>query len=111
MIIIDVILEKYKKVTEDIIVNIKNDLDIDELMNKREDLIKELFKDENINKEEIKKTYLSKGLEELDKKLKLVIEEQQLKVKEEIRNIHKRKNANNAYEKNRRVNNFFSTKI
>lgn len=105
------ILEDYKKTTEEIILNIKNDVDIDELMNKREELIKELFKDVNINNEEIRKNYLSKGLEELDKKLKLTIEEQQLKVKEEIRIIHKTKSASNAYEKNRRINSFFSTKI
>ncbi|MPM73191.1 hypothetical protein SDC9_120167 [bioreactor metagenome] len=108
---INYILEDYKKTTEKIIENIKNDLDIDELMKKREELIKELFKNENIDNNDIKELYLTKGLLDLDRKLKLTIEEEQLKVKEEIRNIHKRKNANNAYEKNKRVNNFFSTKI
>ncbi|WP_291647794.1 flagellar protein FliT [Clostridium sp.] len=105
------ILDDYKKVTEDIITNLRNELPIDELMDKREALIYKLFDQQDINKEKIKDLYISKGLLDLDSKLKISIEDQKLKVKEEIRNLHNIKNANNAYEKNRRINSFFSTKI
>ncbi|MDI9219192.1 MULTISPECIES: flagellar protein FliT [Clostridium] len=108
---VDMILNDYKKITEDIISNLKEDLPIDELMNIREELIHKLFDQQCISKNEIKELYISKGLLEIDKKLRISIEEQQLKVKEEIRNLHNIKNANNAYEKNRRINSFFSTKI
>ncbi|MCR1950196.1 flagellar protein FliT [Clostridium sp. DSM 100503] len=108
---VDMILDDYKKITEDIISNLKDDLPIDELMNIREELIHKLFDQQCIGKNEIKELYISKGLLEIDKKLRISIEEQQLKVKEEIRNLHNIKNANNAYEKNRRINSFFSTKI
>lgn len=105
------VLENYKKITEEIISNIKNDVDVNNLMDKREELINKLFEDEKININNIKEIYLSKGLVDLDKKLEVAIKEEQLKVKEEIRDLHKRKNANNAYEKNRQINNFFNTKI
>ncbi|WP_243242158.1 flagellar protein FliT [Clostridium sp. 1001275B_160808_H3] len=108
---VDMILNDYKKITEDIISNLKEDLPIDELMNIREELIHKLFDQQCISKNEIKELYISKGLLEIDKKLRISIEEQQLKVKEEIKNLHNIKNANNAYEKNRRINSFFSTKI
>jgi predicted RND superfamily exporter protein len=108
---INKILESYKKITENIIINIKNDIDIDALMDKRERLIKELFKDEDISNDNIKELYLSYGLLELDNKLKRTIEEEQFKVKEEIKNLHRIKNANNAYGNNKRVNSFFNAKI
>ncbi|WP_300383489.1 flagellar protein FliT [Clostridium sp.] len=107
---IEEILEDYKKITEKIILNIKNDIDIISLMDQREKLIKELFINEN-NKEKVKEIYLSKGLLNLDEKLKISIDEEQIKVKEDIRNLHIRKNANNAYEKNKTINNFFNAKI
>lgn len=105
------ILNDYKKITENIISNLQNDLPIDEFMNIREELIHKLFDQQCISKNEIKELYISKGLLEIDYKLKISIEEQKLKVKEEIKNLHNIKNANNAYEKNRRINSFFSTKI
>lgn len=106
------ILEEYREVTEYIIQNISNDdNDLNKLMEKREKLINELFKYKDISIEEVKQIYISKGLLELDKKLKYSIEEEQKKVKEEIKKLHKIKSANNAYEKNRRINSFFSTKI
>ena len=108
---VDMILNDYKKITENIIINLQNDLPIDELMNIREELTHKLFDQQCISKNEIKELYISKGLLEIDHKLKISIEEQKLKVKEEIRNLHNIKNANNAYEKKRTRNSIFSTKI
>lgn len=108
---IDSILESYKEITEEIIRNIKNDVDTNNLMEKRESLIKKLFENENIDKNNVKELYLSKGLLDLDKKLKVTIEEEQVKVKEEIKILHKRKSANTVYAKNINTINIFNKKI
>ena len=106
------ILEEYKTITEYIIKNIKNnDKDLNKLMDQRENLMMELIKNNSENLEVIKELYISKGLLDLDRKLKVTIEEEQVKVKEEIRKIHKVKNANKAYENNKKINSFFNRKI
>ncbi|MDV4149718.1 flagellar protein FliT [Clostridium sp. AL.422] len=107
---IDIILEEYKNITEKLIKYINNDEEIIKLMEKRQELIQNLFSYEK-NREEIRKLYLAKDLLRLDEELKFSIEEERNKIKEEIKNLHKVKNANNAYEKNRKINNFFNTKI
>ena len=104
------LLNKYKEITISIIERINNDEECLKLIEKREILLKELFiKDNNIDT--IRKEYLDMNLLELDKKLKLAIDAENLLVKEELKNIRKIKNANNAYGKNRKVNNYFNTKI
>lgn len=107
---IEKILEDYKNITEKIIIDISKDEEVLKLMNEREKLIKLLFSTEE-NKDKIRDLYLSMGLLNLDEELRLAIDKERLKVKEEIRKLHNIKSANNAYDKNRRINNFFSTKI
>ena len=107
---INELLNEYKSITISIIEKISNDEKALNLMEKRKELIKEIFLEEN-NREEIKKAYLDMDLLDLDEKLKNAIDNEKFLVKEEIRNIHKMKNANNAYGKNRKVNNYFNTKI
>ena len=107
---IEKILDDYRCITETIINNIDNNEEVLKLMEKREELIKNLFKTEN-DKDSIRDLYLSKDLLKLDEVLKNLIINEKDKVKEEIDNLHKRKSANNAYEKNRNINNFFNTKI
>lgn len=107
---IEKILDDYKDLTEKIIRNISNDIEVIKLMEEREKVIKKLFIYED-DKKKIKELYLAKDLLDLDKELKVSIEKEKLKVKEEIKNIHKIKNANNAYGKNKMKNNFFNTKI
>lgn len=105
------ILESYKKITEEIITNLKNDIDINNLMDEREEMIRKLFEDEKISKDYIKDLYLSMGLLNLDEELKLILNEEQAKVKEEMRSLHEKKNANNIYGKNINTVNFFNKKI
>ena len=107
---IDSILEEYKRITEKIILSIEKDEEIIKLMEKREDLINSLFNTEE-KKEVIRDLYLSKDLLKLDKELKILIDDEKNKVKEEIKKLYKIKNANNIYEKNRKINSFFNTKI
>ncbi|MDU5110472.1 MAG: flagellar protein FliT [Clostridium sp.] len=103
-------LKKYREITLSIINGIENEEEALKLLDKRGKILEKLFSNEN-NREEVKKAYLELDLIALDKKLKETIEKERILVKEEIRNLHNIKNANNAYEKNRRVNNFFTAKI
>jgi hypothetical protein len=104
------ILDDYKNITKKIIENIDKDEEIIKLMENREEIIKKLCNYEN-NKEQIKEIFLDQDLINLDRKLKSAIEKEKNRVKEEIRSLHKLKNASNAYEKNRKINNFFNVKI
>lgn len=107
---IEDILDDYKNITKKIIKVISNDDEVIKLMEEREQLIKSLFSNvETV--ENIKRIYLNKGLLELDKELKIAIENEKIKVKEELKKIHNQKNAKNAYDRNRPINKFFSTKI
>lgn len=103
-------LKEYKEITLSIINGIENEEEALRLIDKRKKISDNLFSNED-NREEIKKAYLELDLIDLDKKLKETIEKEIILVKEEIKNLHNIKNANNAYEKNRRVNNFFTAKI
>lgn len=107
---IEEILDDYKYITEKIISNIDDNEEVLKLMEKREELIKNIFETEN-NKDSIRDLYLSKDLLKLDEALKNLIINEKSKVREEIENLHKRKSANNAYEKNGNIKNFFNTKI
>lgn len=107
---IEKILDDYKNITKKIIENIDKDEEVIKLMENREEIIKKLCNYEN-NKEQIKEIFFYQDLISLDRKLKLAIEKEKNRVKEEIRSLHKLKNANNAYEKNRKINNFFNVKI
>lgn len=103
-------LKEYKEITEKAIKEIENEADIDIYMDKREEILNRIFS-LDIDKEKIKKIYLDLSINILDNKLKNSIIEEQKKVKEEIRNLHKSKNANRAYGSNARTQSFFNTKI
>lgn len=104
-------LLQYKGLTEAIIVNIKNDLDAEKLINKRGELLKELLENKTLNKEYIKNTYLELKLDKLDKILKEEINKSREKTKEELRKISQRKNVNIAYGKSINTINNFNKKI
>lgn len=105
------ILENYRNITEAIIINVQNDIDTENLIKKREALIKTLVEDKSFNKEEVKKNFKDNSLIELDKRLQSLIEEKLQETKQDIKVLNDRKNANNAYNKSRNLNNFFERKI
>ncbi|WP_411170326.1 flagellar protein FliT [Clostridium sp. MB05] len=108
------LLEKYKEITKATLEYLKDDFkleEVDKAMVERELLIKEIFKGDTLANAQIRELYLSKGLLELDNILHDSIEKSQKKIKLEIAELNKRKNASNAYESNKRINSFFSTKI
>lgn len=104
------LLNEYENITKSIIENINNDEEALIFMEKREDILKKLFINKS-NRDEIKELYLEMNLSDLDERLQIAILKEKSILKEQIKSVHKRKSANNAYEKNKMVNNFFSTKI
>jgi len=97
---IEEILLKYKGLTEAIIVNVKNDLDGEEILKKRGELLVKLLEDKTFNKEEIKSIYINLEIEKLDKLLKKEIDKARERNKEAIKEMKQRKNANQAYGSN-----------
>lgn len=108
---IEEILLKYKGLTEAIIVNVKNDLDGEEILKKRGDLLVKLLDDKTFNKEEIKSIYINLGIENLDKLLKKEIDKGRERNKEDIKEMKQRKKANQAYESNINSISTFSKKF
>ncbi|MBD7915336.1 hypothetical protein H9660_09265 [Clostridium sp. Sa3CUN1] len=104
-------LLQYKELTEAIIVNIKNDLDAEKLMNERGKVLRELLENKTLNKEDVKNIYIDLKLDKLDKLLKEEINKAREKTKEELRKIAQRKNANRAYGKSINTINNFNKKI
>ncbi|GAB6167711.1 hypothetical protein JCM1393_01710 [Clostridium carnis] len=107
---IEEILLEYKKITLKALNKIKMDADVEDIMEKRDTLLKKIFSLE-VSKDEIKKRYLDLEIDKIDKLFKVTIEEEQLKVKEELLTLRKRKSVNSAYSNNMKIQSFFSTQI
>lgn len=104
------ILEEYKEISLRLLEDIKNDKDVSELMKMRDDILKKLG-DLEVSVEEKRQVVEELEILQLEKKIKEAIEEEKGKVKEELRNIQKRKTANREYAAVNSKVNFFSTKI
>ena len=95
--IIEEKLAKYKEITIEIIEKLHCEEDLNYLMDERFEILKELFQDESLNKDEIKVFYEKLEIKAIDEKLKERIQAEQSKIKEEIREIHNRKQASTIY--------------
>ena len=104
-------LSQYRGITEAIIVNVKNDLDAENLINKRGEILKELLENKYLNKQDIKNAYLELNLDKLDRILKEELNKAREKTKEQLKKISQRKNANIAYGKSINTINNFNKKI
>lgn len=107
----DILLD-YKNITEEAIEKAKKDIDVNELIEKREEIIEKL-KDED--KEKLKEvlTAFNKefNIEENEKLLFKELERRRKYIKEELDTIRKRKLMRNNYGNNIGRNNFFNKKI
>jgi len=109
MMIIE-IFERYKQITNKVIMLLKEDKDVDELMKKRESVLEELGKSK-YNKAEKLKCYEALGLDVLDKSLEEIIKDNMLKVKKEIKNTQNRRVAYTSYTSNDMQGNLFAKKV
>ncbi|BCZ48628.1 hypothetical protein psyc5s11_46950 [Clostridium gelidum] len=89
-------LEEYRTLTLDLMDKIREDGEIDILIEKREDILKSI-NNINFDKEEIKKIGDSLKLLELEEELEILAKKEKVKVKKEIENLKKIKQANTNY--------------
>lgn len=104
------IFDEYRQINLKIIDTIKNDKEDIKLLEQREIVIKNIFS-LNLDKDKIKKIYIEEKLDELDKELECILKNKMLSVKQEIKQLTVKKQANLGYATANRNNNFFSTRI
>jgi len=104
------VLEKYKSVSLDLIKEIRGEANTEKLMEERQKLINKIV-EIDLSKEEKMKIGKEFDILNLEKQVKEVIEEEQKKVKEKIREIGIKKQANKGYGSNINSINFFNRKV
>ncbi|WP_315077703.1 flagellar protein FliT [uncultured Clostridium sp.] len=104
------IFNQYKEINLQIINSIKEDREDETLFEKREEAIKNILS-LDLDKTEIKRIYLEQGLYDLDKELEFILKEKMLCVKDEIKKITAKKQANLGYATSNRSSNLFSKRV
>ncbi|NFN92750.1 flagellar protein FliT [Clostridium botulinum] len=104
------IFNEYKEINLQIINSIKEDKEDGALLEKREEVIQKILS-LNLEKSEIKKIYIEKKLDILDKELECELKEKMLSIKEEIKSISSKRQANLGYATANRGENFFSKRV
>ena len=104
------VLEKYRSVSLDLIKEIKEKANVEELMEERQRLLNEVC-ESDFPKEE--KFRIGKELKilEIEDQVKETIEEEQRKVRDEIRKMRVKKQASKGYGANINSINFFNRKV
>jgi len=100
MINIRIQLEEYRDLTLNLIENAKNDGELSDLINKRDNILKE-FDESDYSKEEFKKIVREFNIIELDNELQLIVKKEMVKIKKKIENIRTTRVARNGYDKSR----------
>lgn len=102
-------IKLYKSISLDIIKLFENDKleELEYLMNKREEILKE-----EINNKEFKKILIDEGILDIDSTIKSLLSKNIIKIKQEIREHNLSKRANNSYlYKNKEKINIFNEKV
>lgn len=102
-------LEKYKDITTELIDKIKEDKDLEELLESRQSTIKKI---ENLkfSKEEFQNIANSLNILEIEDKVQKLIKNEQSKVKNKIKAINVTREARVKYENNQIRPSFFNKK-
>ena len=93
-------LEEYRHLTLNLIENAKNEGELSDLINKRDNILKE-FDESDYSKEEFKKIVREFNIIELDNELQLIVKKEMVKIKKKIENIRTMRVAKNGYDKSR----------
>ncbi|MBN1064021.1 flagellar protein FliT [Clostridium botulinum] len=104
------VFNEYREIDLEIIKSIKEDKEDEALFEKREEVIEKILS-LSLEKSEIKKLYIEKKLDILDKELECVLKEKMSSVKVEIKEIANKKQANLGYATANRSNNLFSKRV
>ncbi|PRR82841.1 hypothetical protein [Clostridium vincentii] len=107
---INEILRSYGETTKKIISFLEVDKDVDELMEKREMILKELDGLKYTSDEKLE-CYKALELEELDKIFESTIKGNMLKLKEKIKDAQNRKAAYTSYSSNDTQGSLFARKV
>lgn len=105
----ELVTQKYKQISLDIIDKLENNntYDIDELLNERQKIL-----DNVSNRKLFKQMLVEDGILEIDEKIHSLIKENIIKVKMEIMEHKKSKQANNSYINYNKENlNIFNKKV
>ena len=100
-------INKLEEVNKKILEAIENKEDLHELLKKREDIIyslEEIREDKDI----IKALYYERGLHIQDKEIKVKMSNMLMEIREEIKEVQIRKNANRGYSNSVRRENIYS---
>lgn len=89
-------LEQYRDLTLNLMDKIKKDGEIDILIKERESILKSI-NDLDFDKEEIKKIGNSLNLLELEEELQVLAKKEKVKIKTEIENLKRTRQANTNY--------------
>ena len=103
-------LEKYKAITLNIIDLLKEDKDIDTLMEEREYILKQI-ESQNISKLELIDEYKRLSIKEVDDDLFRLLESKMKEVKLSISNSKTRRTAFSSYSSSNRKGNLFAKKV
>lgn len=100
-----------KKITNDIITKVEKEENVQELLDKRENILNEIISSPE-DKSVKEKIYNELNISDDEKKLMKLLELQSESVKKEIKNIQKRKKAYSNYSyANNGINNLFSRRV
>ena len=89
-------LEEYKNLTLELIRKATNDEDLSELINKRDDILKEI-EQHDYNKEDFRNIVQSLDILKLDEELKLVVKKEMVGIKKKIDKIRAARVARIGY--------------
>lgn len=89
-------LEEYKRLTIELIRKAKNDEDLAELINKRDEILKDIGQ-QDYNKEEFRNIVQALDIIKLDDELKLVVKKEMVEVKKKIEKIRLARVARTSY--------------
>lgn len=91
-------LEEYRDLTLNLIDKAKNDEELSDLINKRDNILKE-FDEADYSKEEFKKIVKEFNILKLDNELQLIVKKEMVKIKKKIENIRATRVARDGYGK------------
>jgi len=106
---LDECLEKYKNITLELIDKTKHGEDLEKLINERADVINRIGNIE-FSKEEFENRVETLKIQELDKELQKLVNEEKVKIKNQIDNFKKARILRKSYNNSHQTSSFFSAK-
>lgn len=104
------IFKRYGEITKKMMLCLKEDKDVDELMQERENILKELDNSKYSRAEKLE-CYKNLELDGLDKSFEETIKNQMISIKNEIKDTQNRNTAFSGYASSQEQRNLFTKKV